>query len=121
MTPAVIRFDSMRLVEDIRRRARSITGPILAIGLIVYFGYHLFAGDRGFIAWIELNKELGAAKSTLADLETQRAAMERRVALLRPDHLDLDLLDERSRAVLNLAAPDEVVIPREQTPAADPR
>jgi len=119
VTPGVIRCDSMRLVEDIRRRARAITGPILAISLVVYFGYHLFAGDRGFIAWIELNKELTTAKTTLADLEVERAVMQRRVDLLRPDHLDLDLLDERARAVLNLAAPDEIVIPRQQAPGSD--
>jgi len=111
----------MRLVEDIRRRARSIVGPILAISLVFYFSYHLFAGDRGFLAWIALSKELNVAKATLAELEAQRAVLDRRVGLLRPDHLDPDLLDERARAVLNLAAPDEIVIPREPSGPGAPR
>ena len=117
----MIRCESMRLVEDIRRRARSITGPILAISLVFYFGYHLFAGGRGFLAWIALSQELRDAKTTLADLDAQRAILDRRVGLLRPDHLDPDLLDERARAVLNLAAPDEIVIPREPAPDAGTR
>jgi cell division protein FtsB len=43
------------------------------------------------------------------------------VGLLRPDHLDPDLLDERARAVLNLAAPDEIVIPLTPAPPATAR
>jgi cell division protein FtsB len=111
----------MRLVEEIRRRARAITGPILAISLVFYFSYHLFAGDRGFLAWIALSQELRDAKATLADLDAQRETLDRRVGLLRPDHLDPDLLDERARAVLNLAAPDEIVIPLTPTPPATAR
>jgi cell division protein FtsB len=111
----------MRLVEEIRRRARAITGPILAISLVFYFSYHLFAGDRGFLAWIALSQELRAAKATLADLDAQRETLDRRVGLLRPDHLDPDLLDERARAVLNLAAPDEIVIPLTPAPPATAR
>ena len=117
----MIRCESMRLVEEIRRRARAITGPFLAISLVVYFSYHLFAGDRGFLAWIALSQELRDAKATLADLDQQRETLGRRVGLLRPDHLDLDLLDERARAVLNLAAPDEIVIPLEPQAPPKPR
>ena len=40
----------------------------------------------------------------------ERLLIERRTALLRPDNLDLDTLDERARAVLNLVERDERVI-----------
>jgi cell division protein FtsB len=36
--------------------------------------------------------------------------LERRVALLRPESLDRDMLEERARAVLNLARPEDRVI-----------
>ena len=42
--------------------------------------------------------------------EQERLLIERRTALLRPDNLDLDTLDERARAVLNLVEADERVI-----------
>jgi cell division protein FtsB len=43
-------------------------------------------------------------------LEAERQPMANRVKLLESAHIDRDLLDERARAVLNLAAPDEIVI-----------
>ena len=36
--------------------------------------------------------------------------LERRVSLLRPESLDRDMLEERARAVLDLARPEERVI-----------
>jgi len=106
----------MRLVDEIRRRARTITGPVLGISLVCYFAYHLFAGDRGLIAWMQLTQELRDAKATLLVLDTERQALERRVNLLEPEHLDPDMLDERARQVLNLAAPGEIVIPLNPAP-----
>ena len=46
----------------------------------------------------------------LAAVEAERSTLERRVDLLRPDHLDRDMLDERARSQLNLAAPNDIVI-----------
>ena len=106
----------MFVIDEIRRRARAITGPVLAISLVGYFAYHLFVGDRGLIAWLQLTQQLHDAKATLAALDGERQALDHRVGLLRPDHLDPDMLDERARAVLNLAAPDEIVIQRDAAP-----
>ena len=44
----------------------------------------------------------------------EESRLERRVALLRRDNLDPDMLDERARVVLNFAAPGELVIFIEQ-------
>jgi cell division protein FtsB len=40
---------------------------------------------------------------------TARRGLERRVAALKPEGLDRDMLDERARVVLGLAHADEVV------------
>ena len=90
---------------------RAITGPVLGISLVCYFAYHLFVGDRGLLAWMELTQELRDAKATLSALEIERTTLERRVGLLQPEHLDPDMLDERARATLNLVGPNEVVVP----------
>jgi cell division protein FtsB len=105
----------MNLLSEIRRRSRLIVGPILGISLAGYFAYHLVQGDRGLIAWLRLTQEVKEAKATLAQVDGERQALDRRVNLLRPDHLDRDMLDERARATLNLAAPDEIVIFNAQT------
>jgi cell division protein FtsB len=46
----------------------------------------------------------------------ERRVIERRVAALRPDSLDLDMLDERARQVLDLVHEDELVIQLPQPP-----
>jgi cell division protein FtsB len=43
-------------------------------------------------------------------LKAERAHWDRKVALLRPDRIDPDTLDERARALLNLAHPNDLVM-----------
>ena len=105
----------MSIAHDIGRRARLIIGPVLGITLCAYFAYHLVQGDRGLTAWLRLTQQVRDARMTLAAVEAERTTLERRVNLLRPDHLDRDMLDERARSQLNLAAPNEVVIFNKQT------
>lgn len=100
----------MSVLKEIRRRGRVIVGPILGISLVGYFSYHLVQGDRGLVAWARLNQEIQDARTELAGVEAERQALDRRVNLLRSNHLDRDMLDERARATLNLVGPNEVVI-----------
>jgi cell division protein FtsB len=106
----------MSLFSEIRKRTRVIAGPILGISLIGYFAYHLVQGDRGLAAWLRLHHQLEDARTTRDSLKAERDALDRRVGLLRPEHLDRDMLDERARANLNLAGPNDIVILR--APAA---
>jgi cell division protein FtsB len=100
----------MNVMRALRRRAHFVLGPIVGIALTGYFAYHLVEGERGFKAWLRLNRELRTATANLEAVRTQRAAMELKVSSLRPEHVDPDLLDERIRASLNLVSPDDVVI-----------
>jgi|SRR5579863_2458394 len=106
----------MRLAKELSRRLRTIVGPVLRVSLVCYFAYNLFAGDRGLLAWLHLNQELRDAQATYAAVHADRVALERQVALLQPEHIDPDMLDERARAVLQLGGPNEIVIP---LPAAE--
>ncbi len=91
---------------------RAVVGPALGVALIVYFAFHLVHGDRGLVAWRDLTQKIEDTEAMARQVATERAAIERRVALLRPDSLDRDMLDERARNLLNLAHPDDLVIPR---------
>ena len=106
----------MTVIQEIRRRAGFIAGPVLGVSLMVYFGYHLIQGERGLLAWLRLTQEVKAAKLHLAGLADERDTLEHRVSLLRPEHLDRDMLDERARATLNLAGPHEIVILNDAPP-----
>ncbi len=100
----------MTLLVDIRRHARGLIGPLLGACAAAYFAYHTVQGDRGLLAWWRLRHEIGEAEQTLARLEGQREVMERRAMLLRPDSLDPDMLEERTRAMLGLGREDEALI-----------
>lgn len=82
----------------------------LSFMLFVYFSYHLLHGDRGYFANKGLQLKLVEAQEKYDAKVTERMALENRVKLLRPDGLDLDLLDERARIVLGFLKPDEKVI-----------
>ena len=96
--------------RELRRRSRALIGPALGIVLTGYFAYHLVGGDRGLLAWLRLTREIRAENDKLEKLRADHAALDLKVKNLTPDHLDPDLLDERVRATLNLAAPNEIVI-----------
>ena len=106
----------MVVLRELRRRARFIIGPVLGLALTGYFAYHLIEGDRGLLAWLRLTHEIRDESANLQTLRAHREALDQRVYNLKPDHLDPDLLDERVRATLNLAAPGETVIMQPATP-----
>ncbi len=109
----------MALLGEIRGWARSLAGPLVVACIVTYLGYHAIQGNRGVIAWLQLGQQIEQAEAALAVSRAEEVRLAHRVALLRPDSLDSDLLDERARAVLNLAHPDDLVI--FTTPAAQPR
>lgn len=82
----------------------------VSFGLFVYFAYHLLHGDQGYFALKGLEDKLATAEKRHIEKVEQRTSLENRVKLLRPDSLDLDLLDERARVVLGFVKPTEKVI-----------
>jgi len=105
-------MSSMMIFNEIRRRARLVIGPFLGLTAVVYFGYHTIQGDRGLMAWWRLNQEIKQAEESLAQLEDARDNLDHRARLLRPDHLDPDMLEERARLMLNMGRDDEVIVLR---------
>jgi cell division protein FtsB len=92
------------------RLLRRIAVPALAAGVAAYFGYTAMHGERGLLAKEQIQQQIAEAEKRLAEVRGERERMEQRVALLRSEHLDLDMLDERARAQLNLANPNDVII-----------
>ncbi len=95
---------------EIQKRLKTVAGPILGLLAICYFSYHLVEGDRGLFAYLKLQQDIQSASAELMISQQERSKLEKRVGLLRPENLDLDMLEERSRDVLGLAHPDELVI-----------
>lgn len=100
----------MSLTRDITRRLPAISAQLVLASLVAYFSYHAVEGDRGLNAWWRLSQKIEMAQGTLDALQSQRTTLEARVALMRPDSLDPDMLEERARTLLNFGQPDEKVI-----------
>ena len=78
----------MRLIGELRHRARYVVGPFLGICAAAYFTYHAIQGDRGLMAWARLSHDVEALRSEVEGLARHRAALEHRVKLLHPESLD---------------------------------
>src|SRR5712691_5903288 len=100
----------MIVLREMRRRAKVLVPPVLGLALTGYFAYHLVEGDRGLRAWVQVTQELRVAKENLSAVAADRAALEHRVAHMRADHVDPDLLDAQVRRTLDVVSPGEIVI-----------
>jgi cell division protein FtsB len=106
----------MDLRRDLKRRLAQMTWPMLGACLAGYFVYHAVQGDRGILAWMQVNQQIKTAQTELTKTDDEREAMEQRVALLSNSSLDLDMLEERARIMLNFSHPDDLVIFLNQQP-----
>jgi len=100
----------MAILRELRSRARHVAPPVIGAAIFAYFAYHAVQGERGLLTWLRLNQQVREAEATLARVSDERAVLERRVALLSPASLDPDMLEERARAMLNMAHSDDLVI-----------
>lgn len=95
---------------DLSGRLNHILGPLIALLLMIYFGYHIVQGERGLFSWMRLRQKISESEQHLAQIQSEKETLERRVHLLRPDSVDQDMLEERARKVLNWGHSGEVVI-----------
>ncbi len=101
----------MNVARAAKRKARALVPPLLFIALTGYFCWNAREGDRGLRSYALREQQLIQVKSELAAAEGETGNWQRKVAGLRADHVDPDTLDERSRAMLNLADPSDIVVP----------
>ena len=94
-----------------RRRRAVLTALGLyafAAAFIGYFGVNAYSGNHGLRAQKDLEQQLASMQHELQSLRTERTDWERRVALLRADRIDPDMLDERARKLLGYADPRDL-------------
>jgi cell division protein FtsB len=100
---------------------RSFVVPLLlygAAGLVAaYFVWHAVNGQRGLKTGVEYGQRIAELRAELASLKAERAQWERKLALMRGDVIDADILDEEARVVLGRAHRNEIVILTPPQPA----
>ena len=82
----------------------------LLLASAAYFAFHAALGPHGWFALQSAERRIVGLRNQAAVLTEQEAAMRANVARLRPETLDLDLLDERMRATLGYLRRDEAIL-----------
>jgi cell division protein FtsB len=97
-----------------RQRKQSKIKPLLlpacCLLILGYFAYHAVEGDYGLFALGKLVERVAALETELDAVRAERKEMEKHVALMRPESLDKDMIDERAREALNMADAKDIVI-----------
>ncbi|MBE6449056.1 MAG: septum formation initiator family protein [Alphaproteobacteria bacterium] len=100
----------MEFLWDIQNKLKKsglwLLGPIV----MCYFIYHTISGDRGLLKYIYLKQEIVKAEKVAEQYSLQKKELEEKVKHLSNASLDLDLLEERARIVLNMANDDEFIL-----------
>lgn len=97
-----------------RRKLRmflSTLGLYVGCALVIgYFGVNAYTGNHGLRAQQDLDQQFAMLNDELTRLKQERAEWRHRVNLLQSNSIDPDMLDERSRAMLNYLDPRDLTL-----------
>jgi cell division protein FtsB len=85
--------------------------PVIFLGITWYFAWNAMHGTRGLEAQHVQNAELVHARDAFSAIDIERGIWETRIATLNGKSVARDMLDSEARLVLNLADPDDRVVP----------
>ncbi len=91
-------------------KIRPLLLPLCCLLIMGYFAYHAVEGDYGLFALGKLKDRVAALDKDLKQARVERQQLENHVALMRPESLDRDMIDERAREALNMADAKDIVI-----------
>ena len=94
-----------------RRTMKRAALPAIGFTLMAFFGAYEMLGPNGILAYGDYKRQLVKREKHYAALDQQRTVLKNRVSLLDPDHANPDMVDEMVRKELNVAHPDEVIVP----------
>ncbi len=100
----------MAFGREVKRRLRGAIAPVVFLAVTAYFCWNAVQGPHGLKAFAAQQAVLKQAQADLAAAQADRDAWQRRVHALESDHLDRDMLDERARALLNLANSNDIIV-----------
>ena len=100
----------MSIGREIKRRVKATIPSFLLLAIAGYFGWSATQGDRGLQAYAHQQDQLRLAQAELTRVDAEADMWDRRVSALRLTRLDPDVLDERARAILNVADPADVIV-----------
>lgn len=100
-----------RSASALARTLRRAALPGLVLTIIAFFGTYAVMGRNGVLAFGDYKAQLAKREVYYQQLDQRRAVLRNRVNLLDPRHANPDMVDEMVRKELNVAHPDEVIVP----------
>ena len=101
----------MRIVRAIKRAIKATIPPLFFLALSGYFIWNTLNGDHGLRSFHAQEKLLVEEQTSQQNAISEQNAWSRRLQGLKENSLEADLLDERSRTMLNTAQDNEIVVP----------
>lgn len=93
-----------------RSPLRHLILPVLASGVLAYFGHHAINGSLGLTSQQHYEERIASLEAEFETLETRRQALEKKTAMLRDGSLERDMIDEQARRLLGVTRANEIVI-----------
>ena len=100
----------MEFFSERKYRLKSMGPWLFCLFFFAYFIFYGIKGDRGVLKYIYLRQKIADSQKIAMEYNLQKVKLEEKVKRLSNDSLDLDLLEERARIVLNLAGNDEFIV-----------
>lgn len=94
----------------IAKRTWQTAASVIGACIVGYFLYHTVQGDRGWLAMLRLQNQVIVSQQNLSQLQQEHKELNHRVQLMRPGSMDPDLLDEKSREMLDYSKPNEIIV-----------
>ncbi len=86
------------------------TVMVVCFALLGFFGWHASYGPRGFDNQNRLIARVVELENDHSGIKARREALDGRVALLRPETIDPDMLDEAARRTLGFADANDLIV-----------
>ena len=100
----------MKIFSELRLNLRFILWSTIWATIILYITFHMIQGERGLIAFMQIHREVLAAKKIQQTFISKKKHLQNKVALLSLKSLDIDMLEERVRIMLGYSRPNETII-----------
>lgn len=94
----------------LRFRRYDILVSLGCIALLSSFAWYANKGPRGYQYRDGLEQKIAELATENAALESEKQVLEKRVQLLRPEHIDRDMLEELARRDLRMVYPNELIV-----------
>lgn len=92
------------------RSVRLVYKISISIGILFYFIYQALTGANGYKSYLVIKQQVITKQKELDDLKSKLNELKQKVDLLSSKSLDLDILEERCRAMLNYSYPNDIII-----------